>query len=77
MELDIDEKEMDYVKHENERDHHWRVVFEGINGGVDYKVLLHAKRWDVYITPLLHHHPHQVFAPPPPLPCTSAVCVVG
>ena len=49
MELDIDEKEMDYVKHENERDHHWRVVFEGINGGVDYKVLLHAKRWDVYM----------------------------
>ena len=34
---------------DDEREHHWRIVFEVENGGVDgKKALLHAKRWDFY-----------------------------
>ena len=33
----------------DERDRHWRIVFEYNNGGVDgTKALIHAKNWDVY-----------------------------
>ena len=33
----------------DERERHWRMVFEDNNGGVDgTKALLHAKKWDVY-----------------------------
>ena len=33
----------------DERERHWRMVFEEKNGGVDGKnALLHAKRWYVY-----------------------------
>ena len=41
---------MEYVKLDNEREQHWRMVFEENNGGVDHnKAALHAKRWDVYV----------------------------
>ena len=43
MEDDPDEEEMDYFNLDNEREHHWRMVFE------DKKALLHAKRWDIYV----------------------------
>ena len=33
----------------NERERHWRNVFEDNEGGVDEKALLHAKRWDLYL----------------------------
>ena len=40
---------MDDVNLDNEREPHWRMVFEENDGGVDYaKALLHAKMWDVY-----------------------------
>ena len=33
----------------DERERHWRMVFEEKNGGLDGKnALLHAKRWYVY-----------------------------
>ena len=33
----------------DERERHWRMVFEDNNGGVDgTQALLHAKKWDVY-----------------------------
>ena len=33
----------------DERERHWRMDFEGKNGGVDgTKALLHAKKWDFY-----------------------------
>ena len=38
------------VNLDNERERHWRMVFEDNDGGVDYaKALLHAKMWDVYV----------------------------
>ena len=45
-----DEEDMDDVNIDNKRERHWRVVFEDNEGGVDdKKVLLHAKRWDLYV----------------------------
>ena len=50
MEDDHDEEEMDDVNLDDERERHWRMVFEENDGGVDdAKALLHAKRWDVYV----------------------------
>ena len=41
---------MDNVNLDDEREHHWRMVFEDNDGGVDdTKVLLHAKRWYIYV----------------------------
>ena len=35
---------------DDEREHHWRMVFKDNDGGVDdTKSLLHAKRWGVYV----------------------------
>ena len=49
MELDPDEEEIEDVVLDDERERHWRMVFEENNGGVDgKKALLHAKKWDVY-----------------------------
>ena len=50
VEDDTDEEEMDKVNIDNERDRHWRMVFEDNEGGVDdKKAFLHAKRWDLYV----------------------------
>ena len=50
MEDGIDEEDMDDVNLGDEKEHHCRMVFEKKNGGVDdKKVLLHAKRWYVYV----------------------------
>ena len=50
VEDDPDEEDMDDVNLDDEREHHWRMVFEDNDGGVDYtKTLLHAKRWDAYV----------------------------
>ena len=41
---------MEDVKLDYERERHWRMVFEDNDGGVDYKkVLLHSKRWYIYM----------------------------
>ena len=49
MDADPDEYNMEEVRLDNKRDHHWRMVFEGKNRGVyDEKTILHAKRWGVY-----------------------------
>ena len=41
---------MGNFRSDDERGRHWRMVFDDNYGGVDYKkVLLHAKRWDVYV----------------------------
>ena len=50
MENDPDEEEIDEVNIDDERERHWRNVFEDNEGGVDdKKELLHAKRWDLYV----------------------------
>ena len=50
MDDDTDEEDMDNVNLENDRERHWRMMFEDNDGGVDdTKALLHAKRWDVYV----------------------------
>ena len=52
MELvdDPDEEEMDNINLDDERECHWRMVFEDNDGGVDdAKALLHAKRWYIYV----------------------------
>ena len=50
MENDPHEDEMDDVNIDDERDRHWRNIFEDNEGGVDdKKALLHAKCWDVYL----------------------------
>ena len=50
MEDDPDEEEIDHVHLYNNRERHWRMVFEDNDGGVDdAKSLLHAKRWDIYV----------------------------
>ena len=47
---DPDEEDMGDVKLDDERERHWRIFFEYNDGGVDgKKLILHAKRWDVYI----------------------------
>ena len=49
MEDSPDEEDMDDVNLDDERERHWRVVFEDNDGGVDdAEALLHAKRWDIY-----------------------------
>ena len=49
MEIDPDEEEKDDIKIDDERERHWRNVFEDNEGGVDEKALIHAKRWDLYL----------------------------
>ena len=51
MELDNDpdEEEKYDINIDNERERHWRNVFEENEGGVDEKALLHAKRWGLYL----------------------------
>ena len=50
MEQDPDEEDMEYLKLDNDRERHWRMVFEDNDEGVDdKKELLHAKRWDIYM----------------------------
>ena len=50
VEDDTDEEEMDDVILDDERERHWRMVFEENDGGVDdAKALLHDKRWDIYV----------------------------
>ena len=50
MEDDHDEEDMDDVNIDNEREHHFRMVFEDNDGGVvDKKALVHSKRWYVYL----------------------------
>ena len=45
MEYDTDEEEMDDVNLDDERERHWRMVFEDNDVGVDdVKELLHAQR---------------------------------
>ena len=48
-ENDPDEEDMDDVNIDDKRERHWRIFFEGNEGGVDEKALLHAKRWDLYL----------------------------
>ena len=49
LEIDPDEEEKDDIKIDDERERHWRNVFEDNEGGVDEKAFLHAKRWDLYL----------------------------
>ena len=50
VEDEPDEEEMDDVNFYDERERHWKMVFEDNAGGVDYaKALIHARRWDVYV----------------------------
>ena len=45
-----DEEDIYGVNIDDDRERHWRVVFEDNYVGVnDNKSLLHAKRWDVYV----------------------------
>ena len=49
MEDDPDEEDTDDVNLDDERERHWRMVFEENDGGVDdKKALLHSKRWNAY-----------------------------
>ena len=49
MEQDTGEEDIEDVNLDNERERHWRIVFEDNDGGVDdNNALLHSKRWDVY-----------------------------
>ena len=48
MDQDPDEEYMEDVRLDDEREHHWRMVFEDNGEGVENKkALLHSKRWDV------------------------------
>ena len=50
VEDETDEEEMENVNLYDERELHWRMVFEDNAGGVDdAKELIHAKRWYVYV----------------------------
>ena len=49
LENDADEEENYDVNIYDERERQWRNVFEDNEGGADEKVLLHAKRWDLYL----------------------------
>ena len=41
---------MEDINLDDERELHWRMVFEDNDGGVDdAKELLHDKRWDIYV----------------------------
>ena len=49
MEPDTDEEEIEDVVLNDERERHWRMVFEDNNGEVNgTKALLLAKKWDIY-----------------------------
>ena len=51
VEDDPNEEDMDDVNLDGKRECHWRMMFIENYGGVDYaKALIHAKRWDVYVT---------------------------
>ena len=48
VEYDIYEEDMDDVNLDDDREHHWNMVFEDNDRGMDNKkAFLHAKRWDV------------------------------
>ena len=50
MEGDPNEEDMCDVNLDDDRERHWRMVFEDNGIGVDNKnPLLHANRWDVYV----------------------------
>ena len=50
MDPDPDEADMEDVRLDEEREHHWRMVLQEHYGGVENeKALLYAKRWDVYM----------------------------
>ena len=50
MEYDPDEEEMDNVNLYGVREYHWRMLFDDNDVGMDNaKVLLHAKRWNIYV----------------------------
>ena len=50
VEDDPGEEEMDDENLDDERERHWRMVFEDNDGGVDNaKELIHAKRLDIYV----------------------------
>ena len=45
-----DEKEMEDVRISNERERHWRMVFDYNEGGVDnQKAIIYSKRWYLYV----------------------------
>ena len=45
MESDLDEENMEDVILDDERECHWRIIFEENNGGVDEeKYIIHEKR---------------------------------
>ena len=49
VEDDPYEEEMDDVNLDDDRERHWRMMFEDNDVGVnDARALRHAKRWDVY-----------------------------
>ena len=50
MDLYPDEEEMEDLILDDERQHHWRMVFKDNDGGVDdVKKIMHAKKQDFYI----------------------------
>ena len=50
MESDTDDEDMDYGRLENERELYYSMGLEENEGLVDdEKLILHAKRWDVYM----------------------------
>ena len=50
MDPDPDEEDMEDVRLDDEREHHWRMVLEDNCGGVDNdKSFLPDKRWYVYM----------------------------
>ena len=50
VEDDPDEEDMNDIHLDDEREHHWRMVFEDNDGGDDdAKAFLHANRWDIYV----------------------------
>ena len=50
VEDDTDKEETEDVNLNNERERQWRMVFKDNDGGVeDAKVLLHTKRWYIYV----------------------------
>ena len=50
VEYDTDEEDMENINLDDERERHWRMVFEDNYGGVDNaNALPHAKRWILYV----------------------------
>ena len=49
LKIDPDEEEKDEININDERERHWRNVFENNEGGVEEKALIHAERWDLYL----------------------------